>query len=130
MPFPTLTAFYGALLGLLFLALSFAVSAGRARWNAHHGDAGQERLRRLIRIQANFAEYVPLTLLLLALAEAGGAAPWLVRALLLALLAARLAHPPGMLAAEGSALQYTLRAPAMLVQWAVLLAACALLLLR
>lgn len=128
MTFPSLTAFYGALLGLLFLALSLAVSAGRARFRAHHGDAGQEALRRLIRIQANFAEYVPLTLLLLALAEAGGAAPGLVRALLVALLLARLAHPPGMLAAEGSALQYALRAPSMLTQWAILLAACALLL--
>ncbi|MCQ4161240.1 MAPEG family protein [Roseomonas sp. GC11] len=123
-----LTTFYAALLGLLFLALSVAVSMGRARYRAHHGDAGQPRLQRLIRIQANFAEYVPLTLLLIGLNEAAGTAPALVRALLLALLVARLMHPFGMLAPEASPAQFALRAPAILANWAILLLAALLLL--
>lgn len=130
MAFPALTAFYGGLFGILFVILSVRVSAARARARAHHGDGGDVALQRWIRIQANFAEYVPIALLLIGLNENGGAREWVVRTLLIALLAARLAHPAGMLAPEGSVRQYALRAPAMVVTWSVVLAASALLLVR
>ncbi|MHA7970301.1 MAPEG family protein [Rhizobium sp. CAU 1783] len=120
MVFPALTAFYAGLFGLLFILLSVWVSAGRAQFRAHHGDAGEVRLQRRIRIQANFAEYVPLALILIGFCEAGGSAPAIVRALLIALLVARLVHPFGMVAPEGSLQQYALRAPAMMATWTVI----------
>ncbi|MFC0218400.1 MAPEG family protein [Pseudochelatococcus lubricantis] len=130
MVFPALTAFYGALLGVVFVALSLWVTVGRAKYRVHHGDGGQTLLRRQIRIHANFAEYVPLALLLIGLNEAGGADGGVVRTLLVALLAARVAHPFGMLAPEGSLRQYSLRAPAMLVTWTVILITAIMLLAR
>ncbi|NMG37534.1 glutathione S-transferase [Azoarcus sp. TTM-91] len=128
--YPALTAFYGALLGILFVALSLWVSMARASHRVHHGDGGHDDLQRRIRSQANFAEYVPLTLLLIGMAEVGGIPPAWINALLLALLLARLAHPFGMTAREGSPRQYALRGLGMLVTWAVILIAAVLLLLR
>lgn len=130
MTFPVLTAFYGGLLGLLLVALSVWVSLGRARFGAHHGDGGQVALQRRIRAQANFTEYVPMALVLIGLAESAGSAGWIIRALLLVLVAARIAHPIGMLAEEGSAAQFALRAPAIIATWGVLLAASVMLLAR
>lgn len=130
MTFPPITAFYAGLLGILFLILSIWVSMGRAQFKVHHGDGGKAPLQRRIRIQANFAEYVPLALLLIALNEAAGAADWIVQFLLVALLIARLVHPVGMVAPEGSPQQYALRAPAMMATWTVIAIASAMLVLR
>ncbi|MDR5654997.1 MAPEG family protein [Ruixingdingia sedimenti] len=130
MTFPAITAFHAGLLGILFVALSIWVSMGRAQFKVHHGDGGKVPLQRRIRIQANFAEYVPLALLLIGLNEAAGAADWIIRSLLVALLIARLVHPVGMVAPEGSLQQYALRAPAMMVTWTVIAIASAMLTLR
>ncbi|NKN36221.1 glutathione S-transferase [Agrobacterium sp. a22-2] len=127
MIFPDLTAFYGGLLGILFILLSVWVTLGRAQYKAHHGDGGQVQLQRRIRIHANFAEYVPLALLLIGLNEASGVESWMVRTMLIALMTARIIHPFGMLAPEGSLQQYALRAPAMVVTWIVILIASLLL---
>lgn len=130
MTFPVLTAFYGAILGIVFVALSLAVSIGRFHYRANHGDRGKVPLQRLIRAQANYAEYVPFAVLLIGLNEAGGASPGYVRALLVVLLIGRLMHIPGMFALEGSAQQFSLRAPGILITWAVMLVASVSLLLR
>ncbi|MCY1270132.1 MULTISPECIES: MAPEG family protein [Pseudomonas aeruginosa group] len=127
---PVLTAFYAGCFGMLFLILSVWVSVGRAQFKVHHGDGGHEPLRRRIRSHANFVEYVPLTLLLVGLNEALGAERWTVHALLIALLVARLVHPFGMTAPEGSMRQYALRAPAMMVTWTVLAFASGMLVFR
>ena len=128
--FPATAALYGAFFGLLFLGLSLWVVIGRAKGGVHHGDGGQEALNRRIRAHANFAEYVPLILLLAALVEAGGAAPRTLHMLLLPLLAARLCHPYGMIAPLESRQQFVFRGLSVIATWAVLLAACVLLLLR
>lgn len=130
MVFPAVTAFYGGLFGLIFVALSVWVVAGRARYRVHHGDGGSDPLQRRIRSQANFAEYVPLALLLVALNEAAGARGWTIHALLLALLVARLAHPFGMTAPEASARQFALRGPAIVVTWLAIAIAAVMLLAR
>jgi len=83
---------YAGLFGLRFLALSANCAGERYRTRIAIGDGGDERLRRRIRVHANFAEYVPLTLLILALVELNGAPAWLLHALCLALLAGRLLH--------------------------------------
>lgn len=130
MTFPTVTATYAALFGLLFFVLSAWVIAGRGKFRTHHGDGGQDRLQRRIRAHSNFAEYVPLILLLTALLEASGAGRTVVHALLAPLLVARLAHPLGMLAPVASLQQFALRGTGAVVTMVVLFAASAMLLAR
>ncbi len=130
MVLPVHTMQYAAILALIFVALSLWVSMGRAKLRVHHGDGGHAALNRRIRAHANFAEYVPFALLLIGLDEMAGAGGTTVQALLAVLVAARLAHPFGMTAPEGSVRQYALRAPAMLATWAVIAVAAVLLLLR
>lgn len=86
---------YAALLALLFIGLSIRVIRQRLRVRAAVGDAGDPALLRAMRVQANFAEYVPLTLLLLFFAELDGAPSALLHALGLALLAGRCSHALG-----------------------------------
>lgn len=89
----TITMFYAGVLGLMFLALAFRVVRLRRSLQVGLGSGGHEDLVRAIRAHANFAEHVPLAVLLLALVEAGTAAPvWLVHLLGLVLLIARAGH--------------------------------------
>ena len=108
MTFPTLTAFYGAILALIYVGLAGWVVAGRVSDDTLHGQ-GDDFLSKRIRIHANFAEYVPLALLLIAFLEAGGGASWLVRTLLIILVVARILHPIGMLAPKNSPQQFACR---------------------
>jgi uncharacterized membrane protein YecN with MAPEG domain len=130
MTFPAVTAAYAAILGLIYFALSAWVVMGRAKFRVINGDGGVSGLHRRIRAHANFAEYVPLILLLAALIEAGGGSRTSIHALLLPLTIARLMHPVGMVAKENSRQQYMFRAPGAIVTWAVLIAASVMLLLR
>jgi uncharacterized membrane protein YecN with MAPEG domain len=130
MAFPAVTAGYAAVLALIFMALSAWVVAGRFRLRINHGDGGNAGLNRRIRAHANFAEYVPLILLLATLLEAGGAGRLTLHALLLPLTIARVMHPIGMVAPENSLQQFAFRAPSMMLTWTVLVIAAALLLLR
>lgn len=89
------TPVYAALLALLFVALSVNVIRARRRGKIAIGVSGDALLERIARVQANFAEYAPFTLLLLALAESRGAPGLLLHCLGLALLLGRLAHAWG-----------------------------------
>lgn len=87
-----ITTLYAGLLGLWFLVLGFRVSLNRSAERSL-GDGGDPRMLRIIRAHANFAEFVPMMLLMLGLLEYGGTLPaWLLHALGLCLLLARLAH--------------------------------------
>lgn len=86
------TAFWAALLAPVGIWLSVRVIGLRRRLRVAIGAGGQPALERAMRAQANFFEYVPFALLLLALAEAGGAPGWIIHPLGAALLAGRLAH--------------------------------------
>ncbi|ATM00181.1 hypothetical protein CK910_18225 [Aeromonas sp. CA23] len=73
-----ITLIYAGLLGLLFLLLSFWVVKRRAQFKVMIGEGEAPEMRSAIRAHGNFAEYVPLTLLLMALCElAGVGALWL-----------------------------------------------------
>ena len=98
---PSITAFY---LAILALHLRRARAAGRAT------AAGQPRavrrrrqhgLRSAIRAHANFIEYVPIIMLMVALLEMSGMPAMRVHLLMGALLVARLLHPLGMYVAAG-----------------------------
>jgi len=87
---------YAACLALLFVALSVRTLRLRKRLGIAVGDRGNEVLLRAMRVHANFAEYVPLALLLLAWVEAGSATRTLPVALAVALAVGRCLHPVGL----------------------------------
>lgn len=92
----TITALYAGLLVPIFLLLTMRVIQARRSGRVAVGDGGDMTLLRRIRVQANFAESVPLALLLLALAESVGAPGWMLHALGMALLLGRAVHAYGM----------------------------------
>jgi hypothetical protein len=87
----TITPFYAGWLALWFVVLSVRIVQRRQN-GITLGDGGDPRMLRLIRGQANFAEYVPLILLLMALLELGHTSSYLLHALGFTLLVARLLH--------------------------------------
>ncbi len=89
------TPLYGALLGLMFFALSVRTLRLRRRLGIAIGDSGNPLMLRAMRVHSNFAEYVPLCLVLLYLVEAQGAGKLLVHVLGLALLLGRIFHAYG-----------------------------------
>ncbi len=95
-----LTLAASGILGLIYLALSFNVVRLRVQTKTVSGDGrdkpGCEKLQTAIRSHANFAEYVPLALILLGGLEASGAPHILLHGLALALIAGRIMHPIGM----------------------------------
>jgi len=90
-----ITPFWAGALGVLFVLLSVRTLRLRRSLGIALGDAGNETLRRAIRVHSNFAEYVPLTLLLATLLELRGARPGLLHAVCACLLVGRIAHAYG-----------------------------------
>jgi len=91
------------LLGLLLLFLSGYVVAGRVKFKIDIGDGGNEQMRQRIRAQANFAEYVPLALILIILVEVNKIGPgWVPAAMAVTLIVARLWHAQGLLSSPGT----------------------------
>ena len=87
-----ITMLYAGALALVLLMLSIRVIQARGQTKVYMGDGGNELMLRRMRGQANFVEYVPMALILIALLEYRGAAPWLLHALGATLLVARLLH--------------------------------------
>jgi uncharacterized membrane protein YecN with MAPEG domain len=96
-----ITALYAGILGLLLLALSLRVVRRRRKFRVGVGSGDNPELERAIRVHGNFTEYVPLTLLLLALFEAGGGSAWAVHTAGVLLVAARLGHAAGLTRSAG-----------------------------
>ena len=86
---------YAALLTFLYIGLSFRVIRYRRGHRISLGDGDDAEMQRRMRVHANFAEYAPLTLLLLLMAELGGVAGWLLHPLGAMLLAGRALHAWG-----------------------------------
>jgi uncharacterized membrane protein YecN with MAPEG domain len=86
------TPLYAGLLALWFLLLTLRVVQERHRTQIALGDGGDATLARRIRGHANFAEYVPLALLLLAILELSRFSIYVIHALGIALLVSRLLH--------------------------------------
>lgn len=85
------TPLYAGLLTLWFVILSVRVVNLRRR-GIPFGDKGDIGVIRIVRGQANFAEYVPLALLLMALLEMGRQSIYLLHALGIILVVARVLH--------------------------------------
>ena len=90
-----ITAFYAALLAVLFLVLSVRVIGWRREERTEPVRGEDAELIRRVRAQANFAEYAPLTLLLMALAEGLTTPSFLLHLAGLLLLAGRVLHAYG-----------------------------------
>jgi len=92
-----ITSTTAALAAVALVALSITVSLHRKKVGVKIGFGEDTALMRRIRAQGNFIEYVPLALILLALAEyrqAPSAALWAIAGLL---VAGRCLHVAGML---------------------------------
>jgi len=118
---------YAALLALVYVALSVRTLRLRRRLRIPVGDGGDPAMLRAMRVHANFAEYVPLSLMLVFFVEAGGAPSPLVHGLALSLLAGRCAHAYGV---SQTTENFRWRVAGMVMTFAALLIAAAYLLWR
>lgn len=91
----SIVPFYAALLAALYIFLSLRVIRIRRRERIALGDRNNPRLQRAIRVHANFAEYVPLALILVAFVEMQQSRALLVHALCLSLVIGRVIHAYG-----------------------------------
>ena len=85
------TPLYAGLLAIFFLVLSWRVIQFRQR-GIPLGDGGDPKMLRLIRGHANFAEYVPLILLMMGFLEVGHTSIFILHALGITLLVSRILH--------------------------------------
>lgn len=90
------TAFYASLLAFLFMLLSVRVMTQRREAGVEIGVGESRELLRRARVHANFAEYVPMALLLLAFAESLKVPSVVLHALGVTLLAGRILHAYGL----------------------------------
>jgi len=87
----TITPLYAGILAILFFALSIRVVAMRGT-GISLGDGGNPEMLRRIRGHANFAEYVPLILLMMAFLELSHFSIYLLHGLGIALVVGRALH--------------------------------------
>jgi uncharacterized membrane protein YecN with MAPEG domain len=92
---------YAGLLGLLLIALSAQVVLARRRYRVRLGTGTEEGMRQAVRVQANFAEYVPFAVLLLVFAEITGLPASAVHGAGILLVASRLLHAVGLAQSPG-----------------------------
>ncbi len=90
-----MTSIIAAILTIIFVKLSFAVIGLRRKNKVGLGSGGYDDLERAIRAQGNFAEYVPIGLILIACLELNGAPWWLVILPGITLIIGRLIHAKG-----------------------------------
>src|SRR5258706_7209891 len=85
------TPIYAGILAILFFVLSLRVIALRGH-GASLGDGGDPKLLRRIRAHGNFIEYVPLILIMMGMLELSRYSVYLLHALGITLVVARLLH--------------------------------------
>jgi uncharacterized protein len=93
---PVLTGLYAIPLAVLMIALSTHVTLLRASTGISILDGGNKQLAERIRRHGNFAETVPMVLLLMLISELLGATPIWLHAIGILLLVGRLFHPIGL----------------------------------
>ncbi len=119
----SITPLWASLLAFLYLWLAGQVIRARYRTKTALGSGGDAGLERAIRAHANFAEYVPLILVLLMMAELQGATSWLLHLLGAVLLVGRALHGFGISRTDEV---LALRSSGMILTLTVLVTAAAL----
>ena len=89
------TTLLTSVMALMLFTLSLRVLLLRVRLRQPLGDGGHAVLQRAVRVQANFAEHVPLALLLCLLLEWHGLPLAVLQAYAALLVLARLVHAAG-----------------------------------
>jgi uncharacterized membrane protein YecN with MAPEG domain len=92
----SLTGFYASLLGILYIGLAINIIRLRRRFKVGIGDGDNKCLATAIRVHGNFAEYVPVALILLACCELNGGSIMMLHALGAALVIGRTLHIIGL----------------------------------
>ena len=90
------TTFTAAICGLIYLVLSYRVSQTRMAQKIALGDGGDADLIARMRTHANFGEYVPIILILMALVEIETGYSVLLGIVSAVLILARVLHAIGM----------------------------------
>lgn len=121
-----ITPFYAAILALLFIAFSVRTIRLRRRFRVALGDGGNRLLQRAMRVNANFAEYVPLALLLVHFVELHDGPRLHVHALGIALVCGRMLHAWGVSQTQEN---FRYRVAGMMLTFSVMLMSCILILL-
>ena len=93
---PRISLLIASLHVLLYLVLTFRVVLHRNAYKVGVGTGGDAALTRKVRVHGNFAEYVPLTLLMLALLELAEVSTTWLWTFGIALLLARVLHAIGL----------------------------------
>ena len=92
MPALAVTPVYAGLLAFVYLYLTYSVMRLRQRKQLSVGDGGDPSFLRKMRAHGNFAEFVPIALLLMAMVELLGVGAAVLHAIGGLLLAGRLTH--------------------------------------
>ncbi len=113
---PVSLTFAGAL-ALVALWLAYRVSRIRMSGKVSIGDGGNPLLLGRMRAQANFVEYTPFVLILMALIEMAGGSAWWLRGVGVLYVIARVLHAFGM---DKATMPNPLRAIGALSTWLLL----------
>ena len=111
-----ITGFYAGILGLMFWGLSVNVITNRLRHKIPYGDGDVSQLRQAIRAHGNFAEYIPMLLLMTVFVEFAGFNSGIVHALGALAVLSRVLHYFALTKSKN-------RVPAMLTTFITLIAA-------
>lgn len=122
-----ITAMYAAVLAVMYVGLALAVVRQRFKLRVGLGDGQQPELIKAIRIHGNFAEYVPLLLVIMLIAEQQQAAAWQIHLLGVFTVGGRLLHLTGLRRSSGTSIPRFL---GMIATFAALLCGAAFLLIH
>ncbi len=92
----TITPMYAGVLALMFVVLSFRVIGRRRSAKVRVGDGSDILLQRRLRVHGNFAEYVPLALVLMLLLELQGKSAVVIHVVGALLIIGRVIHAIGL----------------------------------
>lgn len=118
MDYSSIVGVCAALLGLIFLGLSYRVVSIRRVAKIGIGTGGNESLSLAVRAHANFTEYVPITLILLFLLMRTAGDAMVAAVLAVLLVIARLLHAYGLSGSGGYSVG---RFSGTVITWLVLL---------
>ena len=98
----SVTPLYAGILALLYFGLSIYVILGRRDKLIGLGDGGDAEMLTRIRMHGNFAEFVPLCLVVMLILELGGSGAMLLHGMGIALVLGRIAHAYGLRVSSGA----------------------------
>lgn len=96
-----ITGLYASLIAILYLILAYRVVRLRLKFKIGLLDDGNSTLRKAIRVHGNASEYMPLFLILFALAESNHTSPYILHFLGVFVFCHRIWHALGVSKSQG-----------------------------